>query len=112
MIRQARYADFLSFYRGRLPAYVLERDGVVVACGGIMERDGRAWGWFDVKGKVSRSEALTLMRKMRAFLKEWGEELYIVCDEQFATAPKLLRLQGFEPTEETYNGSRIWKCQA
>jgi hypothetical protein len=111
MIREATYADLLTFYRTHVPAYVLERDGRLLACGGVFERDGRAWAYFDVAGQVSQSDVLAMMRALKSGIAELGKEVSIGCDEGFETAPRLLRLLGFEATDETFNGMRVWKCQ-
>jgi hypothetical protein len=112
MIRPATYADLLTFYQSPVPAYVLERDGKLLACGGIFERDGRSWAYFDVAGQVSQAETLAMMRALRRGIAALGREVSITCDEGFETAPRMLRLLGFKATDETFNGMRVWKCQA
>jgi len=112
MIRPATYADLLTFYQSQVPAYVLERDGRLLACGGIFERDGRSWAYFDVSGQVSQTETLAMVRALRSGISALGREVSITCDEGFETAPRLLRLLGFKATDETFNGMRVWKCQA
>jgi hypothetical protein len=111
MIRQATYADLMTFYQAPVPAYVLERDGQVCACGGLLNRDGRVWAYFDVGTQVTQGEAFAMMKALRRGLAAIGQDVYIVCDHSFATAPRLLRALGFEPTDETFNEHGVWICR-
>lgn len=113
MIRLATTADLIRAYGGtEFPSYVMERDGTICACGGMFPRDGRLWAFFDVLANVTSREAIEIVRGVRRVVREAKAPVYVLCDdENYATAPRLLKVLGFEPTEEISNNSRVWKCQ-
>src|SRR3990167_7544897 len=81
----------------------------VVGIAGFRREEGRVWGFLDLAEKPA---SLTLVRAVKAKLKTLGEPVYVACDdEKHESAPKLLRLLGFAPIDETLLGMRVWKCR-
>lgn len=114
-VREATAADYIAFYRyEKVPAYCLWVDGERVAMGGLIEREGELWAFFDVKRPLTKEQGLDAVRNLRRGL-DWarslGRDVFIICDkENYPQAPRLLKLCGFKPTEIIHNGSEVWKC--
>lgn len=103
-----------------LPAIaVLGTDnGEVVGSGGLAWGGGKAWIWF--KMLASRpSYAVPIVRETQRMLRravQLGEtEVFTPHDDQQPHSEKLLRMLGFEATEETLRLDRdyvIWRWSA
>ncbi len=109
-IVHATAADFLQFYSRKMPFYVLRSSGIPVVLGGFWDQNGERWAVLDVRGRLSRSETLTMIRNVKAALKNSEVDVLITADTPtHPTAPKLLKLCGFKPTERILNGLEVWK---
>lgn len=114
VLRPATIGDFIAFYaHATIPSYVAWHAGERVAMGGLFERNGRTWGYFDIRDSVPAAAGLSIMRSLMRNLRKCDRDVSITCDEQvYPSAPRVLAALGFEQTEETQNGMRIWICRA
>ena len=106
MIREAT-PDQLRKLVGAHAAHV-ERGWVMddeSALGGFCRFEGRLWAFYDVLGAVD----VRVFYAIRSVLEAQTEDVFVPCNQAYATAPRLLALLGFEPTEEMRFGMVVWK---
>lgn len=92
-------------------AKLMLRGQSVIGMGGIAklhDGDPRLWAWLDVVPMTAR-DGLAAVRTIRAFLHELNQDVYLQCDGDFAE--RMLRLLGFEPTDETKTDYRTGMTQ-
>ena len=91
-------------------AYV---DGKPVAIAGLHRAEGRVWAFLNAFGPLP---AILAIRRMRDVLAEAHRagivSIYVTCEDRHVTAPRLLKLLGFQPTEEVRQGLRVYECRA
>lgn len=90
-------------------------DGRVVGSGGLAWGGGRAWIWFKML-QSQPSYAVPIVRETKRMLRravQLGETaVFTPRDDAEPHSDKLLRLLGFEPTDETLRLDRdylIWR---
>lgn len=94
-------------------SWVGEFEGKPVGAGGLAWRFGRCWLWFNVAD--SRPQfALAAVRqgkKLIAMAKALGEQtVYCWRDASVPSSAKLLRMMGFKPTDEMFEGHEVFAC--
>ncbi len=77
------------------------------ALGGFCRFEGRLWAFYDVLGPVGPR----VFYAIRSVLEAQEEDVFAPCNDLHATAPRLLALLGFVPTQETRFAMRVWKWQ-
>ncbi len=105
--------------------HVATIDGKAVALGGLASPtfantllDDEVWGYFEVMAEAG-VYANRIIRYMRGIMDQSGHETILIqCDDDHATAPKLLKLLGFKPTDQlredqrdNQQSLRVWKWQ-
>lgn len=109
---QATKLDYIEFFGGKIPAHVMRVNGVSIACAGLVRRDGEWWGYLEIKGRPKGRHLAQLVLMMRRGLGGYGVPIKVQCDaHKYAKAPRLLRVLGFEKTNQTENGMEIWQWQ-
>ena len=123
--RSASKHEIASYYAdiGRVEASrVVLRGGKVVALGLLVRQparvvygDGsvavepRLWLNFDAQDGA-QAAALAVVRAALDMTTWLAEPVYALCESDVhATAPRLLRLCGFAPINETWGGTGIWQ---
>jgi hypothetical protein len=108
LIAKATPQEICEFFG--LEAWIgIDEDDRKVGLAGFRREEGRVWGFLDL---AANPPPLTLIRAVKARLKELGEPVYVASDEEkHPSSPKLLSLLGFAPIDETLLGMRVWKCQ-
>jgi len=110
-IRAATAHDIAAFYGTAQDLYVAIVDGRPVVLGGFFEEDGRLWAFLDVKDGAE-AHGIRIVRTLRRALREANHTVFAPCNAgEFPRAEHLLRLLGFEPTEETRHNMRVWICR-
>src|SRR5262245_5751750 len=111
LIRPATAADIAAFYGAVQSLHVAMAAGRPVALGGFVEEEGRLWVFLDVRDGAAAHGA-AIVRALRRELREANRTVFAPCNAgRFPRAQRLLRLLGFEPTEETRHDMRVWKWQ-
>jgi hypothetical protein len=95
------------------------KDGKLVASGGLAFAAGRAWLWYSTEDvELAKGQGLKALRQCASMLRkarQLGEaEVYATRDEKFETSERLLKLAGFEKTDEMLDNQEVWKvtlCQ-
>lgn len=95
------------------------KDGKLVASGGLAFGSGRAWLWFSMADvDLAKGQGLKALRQCASMLRkatQLGEtEVYATRDDRFETSERLLKLAGFEKTDEMLDNQEVWKvmlCQ-
>jgi hypothetical protein len=94
-------------------AYVGVDDDVIVGSGGLAWGNDRCWIWFTVtapKPEYARP-ILSMARKFMKKAAQLGERyVYAIRDPQYETAPRLIKLAGFE-FFATENGNEVFRCK-
>lgn len=107
-IRPAYPHEVAAFFGERTEWVAALIDGEAVALGGVYHENGRAWGHVEIRDGARRMGARIVLALFKALLDR-NEDIYTQCDEaSHPGAPRLLRLLGFETTDETRNGLRVW----
>lgn len=111
-VRPATRADFVRYYGFPPPeqwsGLAATIDRLVVAIGGVcLWEDGNWWVFIDA-APVARSPAMFHRNALRFIRALDVSELRVLCDERFARAKEWLSRLGFNETEETYNGCKVW----
>lgn len=114
-LKIATDADFWRFYGQEPPSRWLgvvgERRGALIGFGAVLWDDqGRAWGFFERRARVS---AVTMHRaavRTLAALRESGEAaVHTLCDRAVPDAEKWLARLGFKPDADLSNEKReVW----
>lgn len=115
VIRRATAADYFAFFNDVIPGWVVYNNGERIGMGGISWNavDERWWGYLTMKGKPNHDGAMRIIREMQNGLRAIPHDVYVICDEKnYLSAPRLLRILGFEPTEETNFGLDVWVHRA
>jgi hypothetical protein len=91
------------------------KDGKLVASGGLAFGSGRAWLWFSTDDlEMLRGQGLKALRQCAAMLRkaqQLGEtEVYATRDERYDTSERLLKMAGFEKTDEMLDNQEVWKA--
>lgn len=108
-IRPARADEVVAFYATQVtPYWTAVADGELVAMGRIIEVDGRAWAFFNVRPVTSKS-GVAIVRAVRRGLIEAQRTVHVQAENE--DAGRLLRILGFTPTDETANGKQVWRWQ-
>lgn len=77
---------------------------------GFWHHSGRLWGFLHVFDNTV--PPLSLVRVMKKKIEEVEGDVYAMCDDRHhPSAPRLLKLLGFVPTEEMASHMRVWKWQ-
>lgn len=102
--------EMAEFYHERLNPYMLKVDGRGIAVGGFAtDAGGRVWAWLDTRPDRMEGHGRAIVRAIRRQLEAAGATVYVQCDSaKFATAERLLRLLGFEPTDGVLENREIW----
>lgn len=111
VVQRATLGDYLAFYRNVIPGWVIYHGGERVGMAGISHSnvDGRWWAYLNLKSDLDGEGGLRLVREMRAGLEMISEDVYVLCEEHiYATAPRLLRILGFKPTDEVNGDMVVW----
>jgi len=92
------------------------KDGKLVASGGLAFAAGRAWIWFSMEDQeLAKGQGLKALRQCFSMLRkarQLGEtEVYATRDEKFETSERLLKMAGFEKTDEMLDNQEVWVCQ-
>lgn len=104
LVTEATPEEICRFFG--IEAWVGIKDDRVVGIAGFRRDGDRVWGFLDLSGKPP---PLTMIKAIKRRLDETDEPVYVGCAEHlFPSAPKLLTLLGFAPTEETVQGMRVW----
>jgi hypothetical protein len=96
------------------------KDGRLVASGGLAwgkrpEWDHtRCWLWFSMEDmELAKGQGLTALRQCASMLrkaKQLGEtEVYATRDDRYDTSERLLKMAGFEKTDEVLENQEVWK---
>lgn len=117
---QAFYVAFsrkwLDIYHYRSKIFVakgLFQDRIPVGMAGIEKRRGRLWAFLDIMPDSHQIGAFLILEMRRALVKLGrGHPIYVRIDENYPTAPELLRVLGFTPTAETDEDMRVYQWQA
>lgn len=114
-ITDAKLGDFLAWFNADLPSWVVWEGDERLAIAGITlnPAEGRWWGYFDLRdgAHLTPAAGAALALSMRRGLETVGYDVYATCQEEdFMTAPRLLRLIGFYPTNEHRDGLEVWVC--
>lgn len=96
---------------------VIARVGVenddVIALGGLAWGSGRCWLWFHVMEGAPKNIARQALQECRGLFRkaaQLGEtEVYTPRDAEYPTSERLLKLAGFEKTDEVIEGQEIWR---
>lgn len=92
-------------------AWVGESGGEVVGTGVLGFHGGCGWLFFDT-GKPCGGAGLVAVRWARKLLQTavalGVDRVHVTRDDRFATSEKLLRLLGFEKTDETFQNQEVW----
>jgi hypothetical protein len=111
LIRPATAADIAAFYGAVQSLHVAMVAGRPVALGGFVEEEGRLWVFLDVRDGAAAHGA-SIVRALRRELRQANRTVFAPCNAgRFPRAERLLRLLGFEPTEETRHDMRVWTWQ-
>jgi hypothetical protein len=112
IVKQATDADYFAFFGDKIPSWVVWWGGERVALVGftLRQEDERFWGFFNVKEGLGPRVGMMIVREIQRNFKALTEDVYVTCDDinYENTAPRLLRLWGFKPTDDNYEGMRIW----
>ena len=122
IIKRATISDYIEFFGRKMldlsqiiPGWVLYHGGQRAAIAGISydpEKD-RWWAYFNIKRELTLDANLLLIREVRNGVRMIPHDVYVLCDESnYTTAPKLLGVLGFEPTDETNFGRDVWVHRA
>lgn len=88
-------------------------DGRMIACGGLGWSGGRCWLWLHVENEASERIGIKVIREARKMLRkaaQLGEEIvYTPRDSSYETSERLLKMVGFEKTDEVILGSEVWR---
>ena len=68
--------------------------------GSLLEDEARTIGFFDVIPGQEDLIGLDMVRRIRGWLKENNRTVWVQHDDKHPKAEKLLRVLGFEPTDE------------
>lgn len=94
-------------------AYIGIDDDELVGTGGLAWGGDRCWIWFTVT-KPKPEYALPVLLMVRKFKKkaaQLGERyIYAIRDPEYETAPKLIKLAGFEFLA-TEDGQEVYRCE-
>lgn len=104
-VREATPAEMVYAY-DIISWIALENDNLVAA-GGFRRDKGRLWGFLDVFSEVG--SGLSVVRAAKRIVEKVKEPIYAMCDHELESAPRLLRLLGFSPTDESRCGMTIWR---
>jgi hypothetical protein len=110
-IRRALPSDFNKWYGTAIEMYVLEREGELLAIGGLYRhRDGRTFAVLDVSDDAS---GLRLVWWVRRWLRQHDRPIYAACwGWRYTQAPRLLKILGFVATDEVQpDRKRVWVLQ-
>jgi hypothetical protein len=97
-----------------LPVYarICMEDGELVGAGGLAFGGGRTWLWFTVNDERAKGHGLLAIKEARKLLKRavqlGATEVWTPQDENYQTSGRLLKLVGFERTEETVADKVLW----
>ena len=108
-LRPATALEVAAFY-GTTPTIQtgLFVDGVCIAMGAVARVNGAPWAILRVSGDVS-GYGMRIVRALRAGLDGIEEPVRTLCHvDLYPEAPRLLRLLGFVPTQETYDDRTVW----
>lgn len=81
-------------------------DGRVVASGAFFLIDGRLWAAVTI---YERRPGAAIVRAVKRILDECPMPVYAQHNETHATAERLMKILGFEPTRETRHGLTVWR---
>lgn len=109
-----RLDELAEFYANPLDHRMLRVDGVAIACGIVVEdAERRSWGFLDIRADRVGNHGPKVVRAVRRYLDALGKPVLVLCHaEQFPTAPKLLTVLGFKPTDTYADGKRVWLWQS
>ena len=91
--------------------FVAEQDGKRFGSAAVCLSDDRIWVFLDVERSLSRGAVTALMRAMQDGLIETNRVIHTACNIAHASAPRLLALLGFTPTDEIRDGYPVWVWQ-
>lgn len=81
-------------------------DGGVAASGGFFFIDGKLWAALNVyEPKIG----IRIVRAVRRVLNEVPVPVYAPCNEAHPQAKRLMKVLGFEPTDEKRHGMTVWR---
>lgn len=115
VLRRLSDADFHLVYKiEKSPveiAYVAEAGGKIVAAGGIVNKEGEVWGFFDVFGEIPC--LLKLIRLSRTMLdalrSEYGRIPFLQDNACLESSGKLMRLMGLKNTGYSVDGMKVFE---
>ncbi len=80
-----------------------------ILCRAGIAWSGRWWGFLDVE-QATAAEGFEIIRALRRWLDQQRVQLYVPVDvARHPSAERLNALLGFVPTDECYEGMRVWK---
>lgn len=98
---------------GEPVGYAAERDGELLATGSVTwDRYGRAWGWFNRRGRVAPSTMHRCALEMLGMLRRVGEpEIYMICNLAIPGAEKWVKRLGFVRDERLpHPWGPVYRC--
>jgi hypothetical protein len=111
VIKRATIADYMAMFPNMIPGWVVYHGGERVAIAGVNYNpmDDRWWAYLNVVGALDHDGGLRVIREMRDGLRGIQNDVYVLCDEgNYLAAPRLLRVLGFEKTNEQSLGQDVW----
>ena len=96
-----------------MPVQVLvaEQNGVRVGVVAMCLSEDRVWAFLDVERSLSLGRVAGLVRAMQDGLIETNRVIHTACNIAHDSAPRLLALLGFTPTDEIRDGYPVWVWQ-
>lgn len=113
MLRTARADDWVALTGLPVPGYWIglayEEDGALLGLGGIYEGTDGRW-WATVTSKARRPVALRKAAQEVLKVAERADvPLHSIPDMQIDGAVRFLLHLGFEPTDETIDGHKVYR---
>jgi hypothetical protein len=106
IVRPATDAEIGLAYRSDAEHVVAVVDGQVVAYISFRTVDGRRWGGYIVLSDADPSVWNAIFYAFRRALRRQTEVVYVRAQDD--GAPRLLRLLGLTPANETFAGKDLW----
>ncbi len=110
--RPATAAEILQVFAGSMRHVSGLVDGKFVGLLSFRRLDGRVWVMLSMTAPPDETwDRMSIISALRKGLKRYPEPIWVVEDDNFATAETLLKLVGLHPTGEMMGRRRVWSSE-